>query len=168
MWSAKLILWLASIMLATASVQRPVLTSCSESQQVRLSDVTITNATIGNTMVISYRVTNSKPLTSNPTLVVTVWKENGSKIGCFFNTGSCAYKLCGGTSWQEQAIGEMWGNRCPVPAFDRTLTTSSALNGLLSFLIGWPPTTLKMQVEVTDGGETLGCYNFKAKIDKSP
>ncbi|KAL1477848.1 hypothetical protein MTO96_035427, partial [Rhipicephalus appendiculatus] len=105
----------ASPLHVRASVQTPKITSCSSSETVTLSDVSIQNAQVGQKMTANFTVTIKEPLESNPKLQVTLTKENRRKVECFYNIGSCTYDLCGKGNTVERTLGKSWGNKCPVP-----------------------------------------------------
>ncbi|XP_077530164.1 uncharacterized protein LOC144142494 [Haemaphysalis longicornis] len=161
------ILSLASPLLVKSSLQTPTLTSCSSVQQVQVGAVTIQNAKIGQTMVINFTLTITQPLSSDPKLQVTMKRQSGSVISCIDNVGSCTYKLCGGTTSFEQSLGQLWNNTCPVPAITVTQTINAQLDPLIQLIIGFAPTTLNLQLQVTNGGSTVACQKFPVNIAKA-
>ncbi|XP_077494783.1 uncharacterized protein LOC144105535 [Amblyomma americanum] len=164
MLSALVVVALAGSPLVTASVQTPTLTSCSSSTKVSVSDVTITNAKIGQTMVVDFTLKVSEALGSNPTLKITLRKQGGSEIPCINNVGSCTYKLCGGTSSVEQGLAEQWNNQCPVPAMTAKESLSAKLDPIIQIFTGAAPTTIAIELKVSNGGTVVGCQSFQAMI----
>uniref|UniRef100_G3MNP5 MD-2-related lipid-recognition domain-containing protein n=1 Tax=Amblyomma maculatum TaxID=34609 RepID=G3MNP5_AMBMU len=163
-------LWLLVVLafigsaLGTASVQRPKITSCSKSEKFMLSDVSITNAQIGQSMVVNTSINIREPLGSSPTLSVTMRKQSGSKIPCLGSVGSCTYKLCRGTTSEEQELAKPWQNQCPVPAITVQESKETHLTPMSQIIIGKAPTTISFKLKVVDGGATVGCQSFKVEI----
>ncbi|KAL3187206.1 hypothetical protein MRX96_025520 [Rhipicephalus microplus] len=151
-------------LLARASVQTPTLKSCSSSEKVMLSDVSIRNAKLNQKMTVNFSITINEPLESNPKLQVTLTKKDGREVVCLLYIGSCTYNLCGKSNIVEQTLGESWGNKCPVPATALQKTVDVPLPSLLGTFIGKLPTTLTVRLNVTNGGKTVGCQFFKVDI----
>ncbi|XP_050048210.1 uncharacterized protein [Dermacentor andersoni] len=151
-------------LLVRASVQTPTPTSCQSSQKVMVNDVTIVNAKIGQTMTLNFTLVIKEPLTSNPTLAVTMKRQTGGSISCINDIGSCTYKLCGGTKDFEKKLAQLWNNQCPVPAITVQETIEAKLESFIQFLIGFAPTTITIELKVTDGGASVGCQSFKVNI----
>ncbi|XP_077494781.1 uncharacterized protein LOC144105534 [Amblyomma americanum] len=128
------------------------------------NEVSITDAKIGETMILNYTLAISEILGSNPTLKVTMRKQNGDKIGCIRNIGSCNYKLCGGTSSVEQDLARQWNNQCPVPVITAQQSIVAKLYPIVQYFIGYAPTTIGIDLEATNGGTTVGCQSFKVNI----
>ncbi|XP_077492473.1 uncharacterized protein LOC144103688 [Amblyomma americanum] len=164
MLQALVVLVLSGSPLATASVQRPTLTSCSSSGKLKVSDVSITNAKIGQIMVVNVTLEVGESLRWNPSLEITMLKESGSRISCISDVGSCTYKLCGGTTSAEQELAKPWENRCPVPAITAQESIRAELNPIVQLVIGYAPTTISMELKVVNGGKTVGCQSFKVMI----
>ncbi|XP_037524535.1 uncharacterized protein LOC119401685 [Rhipicephalus sanguineus] len=165
MLSALLLLAVAaSPLLVQASVQTPTLTSCSSSEKVVLSDVTIQNAQIGQKMTANFSLTINEPLKSKPKLQVTLTKQDGRKVNCISHMGSCKYDLCRKDNIVEETLSKSWGNTCPVPATTLQETVDVVLPTMLKFIIGNPPTTLTVKLEVTNDEKTVGCQSFKFHI----
>nr|XP_037289730.1 LOW QUALITY PROTEIN: uncharacterized protein LOC119183990 [Rhipicephalus microplus] len=118
-----------------ASVQTPTLTSCSSVQDVKVNDVSITDAQLGKTMRVNFTLTISTQLASNPTLKITMKKSNGLTIPCLNNVGSCTYKLCGGTTSVEQQLGVLWNNQCPINPITGQQSITAQLDPLIQLVI---------------------------------
>ncbi|XP_077529179.1 uncharacterized protein LOC144141501 [Haemaphysalis longicornis] len=154
---------LASALLV-ASYQTPTIHSCASVQRALFSNVRISGAKLGETTHVDFNVNITRPLTSEPTIRFTIWTADGTRLWCMFGMGSCEYKLCEGTSRKEQMLGELWENKCPVPALALQWRQSFILYSISQIVIGWAPTTLKIRAEITDGGVIVGCYWFEATI----
>ncbi|CAN8022917.1 unnamed protein product [Ixodes persulcatus] len=74
--------------LCVASTQTPTLTSCSTAQQVKLSNVAITNARLGQTMTLNFTVNITTTLNTSPQLKVTMTTNFGLPIPCIDDVGS--------------------------------------------------------------------------------
>ncbi|XP_077493522.1 uncharacterized protein LOC144104410 [Amblyomma americanum] len=164
MLSTLLVLALAGAPFVAASVQTPTLTSCSTTQKAKVDAVTITNAKIGQTMIVNFTLIITESLGSNPTLQITMRKNGGSTIPCVNNVGSCTYKLCGGTSSVEQGLGQLWNNQCPVPVINAQESIKAELDPLIQLVIGFAPTTISIEFKVNNGGVVVGCQSFKVNI----
>lgn len=162
-----LVVGLACFNFAAAFVQSPVFTSCSRVQDVQISNVTISNARIGQRMTVDFTLNIRKPLTSSPRLAVTVRNKNGLRLPCVKNVGSCIYKLCGGKSSAELFLGRLWDNACPVPAITTTESVTETLVPALQTLVGNAPTTLSVQMEVYNGASSVGCQKFDITVAES-
>lgn len=154
----------ASPLLVRASVQTPKLTSCSSSEKVVLSDITIQNAQIGQKMTANFSLTIKEPLKPEPKLQVTLIRQDGRKVPCIYQMGSCKYDLCRKDNKVEEALSKSWGSKCPVPATTLQETVDVVLPPLLAAIIGTPPTTLTVKLEVTNEGKAVGCQSFKVHI----
>nr|XP_037273717.1 uncharacterized protein LOC119165740 [Rhipicephalus microplus] len=155
---------LARLLLVGAWTQRPVIKECSELQTFRVSDIIITDASISQLTTARFTLTLTKPLGNKPKLKLTLRKKSGIKVPCLLGYGSCTYKLCEGTTKQEQALARMWGNRCPVPAFEETPVIQFPMLPAMQMIIGIAPTKFTMRFEVTNGNKTVGCQSFKVEI----
>ncbi|XP_072140836.1 uncharacterized protein [Dermacentor andersoni] len=156
-------------------------------QKFRLSDVSVTNATIGRTVTVNFTLAVTEELADDPKMEVTVYRQNGRKISCpprggawsapLFHAQHCGkeeacvtpcssvYKLCGGRSNAEKFLGQLWNNECPVPAMERQESASSRLNPMIQAIIGRAPTTITVEYKVKNGGSTVGCQSFKVRVD---
>ncbi|CAN7994389.1 unnamed protein product [Ixodes pacificus] len=142
-----------------ASVQTPTLSSCSSAQVFSVSDVSITNAKIGQTMIFRYSGLLTTCLANSPELQFTMTKNaSGDVIPCFSNVGSCVYKLCGGTTSIERQIGQPWNNACPIPASNYSSSLSFKIPYLAGFFIG--DGNMHLKVAAIDGGTVVGCKEF--------
>ncbi|XP_075530571.1 uncharacterized protein LOC142563815 [Dermacentor variabilis] len=164
MLSLILTLALVGTPLVAASVQTPELISCSDAEDVQVSDVTITDAQIGKTMVVNFTLDIKKPLGSDPTLKVTLRRKDGSEIPCIKGLGTCDYNLCDGNSPNEEAIQQLWDNQCPVPVITLRKSVAEPLDADVQKGTGAAPTTITAELEVTNDGETVGCQSFSVDI----
>uniref|UniRef100_A0A023GCJ2 Putative lipocalin-8 1 n=1 Tax=Amblyomma triste TaxID=251400 RepID=A0A023GCJ2_AMBTT len=158
---------MAGCSLVAASVQTPELTPCSDSEDVDISDVTISDAKIGEKMYLNFTLKVSRQLDSDPKLELTIIKENGDEVPCFDGVGSCTYKLCDGETDLEMALGQLWDNKCPVPEITAPASLGLTLNPIIEFAIGKAPTTVTLRLKVTDGGQNVGCESFKFDVEKA-
>lgn len=157
-------IWLACCVLVGAWTQTPEITECSKQQYFRVSNITITDATIYQTMTAKFTLALTKTLGNKPKIKLTLRRKSGIKIPCLFGYGSCTYKLCQGTTEQEQALASMWGNRCPVPTFEETPVINFPMRPAINMITGIPPTKITIRFKVTNGNETVGCQSFKVEI----
>ncbi|CAN7994383.1 unnamed protein product [Ixodes pacificus] len=145
-----------------ASTQTPTLTSCSTAQQVKLSNVVITNARLGQTMTLNFTVNITTTLNTSPQLKVTMTTNFGLPIPCINDVGSCAYDLCGGTSEVEQGLGSRWNNTCPITPNSYTESLTAALPTDIKFLLG--NGNIKIKLNILNGGQSVGCQQFTVSI----
>ncbi|XP_040068792.1 uncharacterized protein LOC8036341 [Ixodes scapularis] len=146
-----------------ASTQTPNITSCSATHVVVIDDVTITDAEVGKTMVISYVGQLTRDLNDSPSLKFTLTKNNGGgKIPCLYDLGSCQYDLCGGTSDTERKIGEPWNNTCPIPAGSYDTSVSLDIPYLAVFFIG--DGDLHVKMEIINGGTAVECIEMNVQV----
>uniref|UniRef100_L7LQJ1 Putative salivary lipocalin n=1 Tax=Rhipicephalus pulchellus TaxID=72859 RepID=L7LQJ1_RHIPC len=158
------IICLARFVLVDAWTQTPEIQECSKEQYFRVSNITITDATISQMTTARFTLMLTKPLGNKPKLKLTLKKKSGTKIACLFGYGSCTYKLCEGTTEQEQALTSMWRNRCPVPTFEETPVVQFPMLPVIQMVAGVAPTRITIQFKVTDGNQTVGCQSFKVDI----
>ncbi|XP_002401889.3 uncharacterized protein LOC8032956 [Ixodes scapularis] len=149
-----------------ASVQQPSLSSCSSTQVLKVSGVSITNAKVGQTMLFNYTGDLTTSLANSPVLNFTMTvKSTGNLVPCFLNVGSCQYKLCGGTTTIEQEIAAPWNNQCPIPAMTYTSSVAIAIPALASLVIG--DGNVHLKIAGVNGGSVIGCIEFDFKIAKN-
>ncbi|KAL1477847.1 hypothetical protein MTO96_035428, partial [Rhipicephalus appendiculatus] len=129
----------------------PEIKECSEEQYFRVSNITITDATISHIMTASFTLTLTKPLGNKPKMKLTLRKKSGIKIPCLFGYGSCTYKLCGGRTEQEQALASMWSNRCPIPTFEETPVLQFPMLPAIQMIAGIAPTRITIGFKVING-----------------
>ncbi|KAL1471753.1 hypothetical protein MTO96_039759 [Rhipicephalus appendiculatus] len=77
-----------------------------------------------------------------------------------------SHRLCGGTSIWETQLGAAWDNKCPVPATSVRMATSVFLVSLTQLLIGIAPTTVNVELVVTDGGSIVGVLVADAQLQR--
>ncbi|XP_075530695.1 uncharacterized protein LOC142563888 isoform X2 [Dermacentor variabilis] len=135
-----------------------------DGDEITISDVAIQDAQIGKTMRANFTLIVSEPLESDPTLQLTITTAEGKEVGCYVSVGSCAYKMCGGTSTVEQLLGEEWDNTCPVPEMTSRISVDLPLPNFVEALIGMAPTTVNFNLDVIDGGSSVGCESFDVDI----
>ncbi|KAM7299091.1 putative immunoglobulin-binding protein [Ixodes scapularis] len=157
-----LLIGISMTSLCMASTQTPTLTSCSSAQQVQLSNVAITDAELGKTMTLNFTLAITSTLNSSPKLKLTVTKNNGQQIACIANVGSCTYKLCGGTTDVEKGLGSLWNNTCPIAPNTYTQSLAAELPEGIGFLLG--NGTLTFKIDVQNGGQSVGCQQFKVNV----
>ncbi|CAN7939450.1 unnamed protein product, partial [Ixodes hexagonus] len=134
----------------------------SAAQQVKLSNVAITNAELGMTMTLNFTLNITTTLNNSPQLKVTMTKNNGARIFCIDNFGSCTYDLCGGTSSVEKRLGSLWNNTCPITPNSYTESLPAELPSGIGFLLGNGTITVKLDVQ--NAGQSVGCQQFKLTI----
>ncbi|XP_075531822.1 uncharacterized protein LOC142564636 [Dermacentor variabilis] len=132
--------------------------------EITISDIAIEDAQIGKKMRANFTLIISEPLESDPTLKLTIKTAEGNEVGCYGSIGSCAYKMCGGTSTVEQLLGQEWGNTCPVPKMTAPISIEVPLPNLVEALIGAAPTTINISLDVHNGGSSVGCESFDVDI----
>ncbi|XP_037521178.1 uncharacterized protein LOC119397956 isoform X2 [Rhipicephalus sanguineus] len=74
------------------------------------------------------------------------------------------YKLCGGTSSVEQQLGSLWNNQCPINPITVQQSITAQLDPLIQLVIGTAPTTITIQLQIMNGGATVGCQSFKVNV----
>uniref|UniRef100_A0A0K8R4X6 Putative salivary lipocalin n=1 Tax=Ixodes ricinus TaxID=34613 RepID=A0A0K8R4X6_IXORI len=154
---------LAMARFGLASIETPELTSCSDVQGFKLSDLKLTNAEVGQTMTLDFTLDITQKLSSSPQLKVTATTGDGQEIGCLLDLiGTCTYAMCGGTSTAEKALGSLWNNECPIEPNSYTKSYSFELPKLAKPFLG--DGTFNVMFEVQDGGETVGCQKFPITI----
>ncbi|CAN8022916.1 unnamed protein product [Ixodes persulcatus] len=164
---AKLVLVVCAAMYCptpcSASVQTPALSSCSPTHVVAISAVSITNARVGRTMVLSYTGRLTTTLNNSPVLNFTMTKKTGGElIPCVGNVGSCQYQLCGGTNAIEVQIGQPWNNTCPIAPLNYTSGISIPLPFLAGVLIG--NGNLHLKIAAIENRSVVECQEFDFKI----
>uniref|UniRef100_A0A224YMW2 ML domain containing protein n=1 Tax=Rhipicephalus zambeziensis TaxID=60191 RepID=A0A224YMW2_9ACAR len=164
MYAKLFFICLVRFVLVGAWTQTPEIKQCSEEQYFRVSNISITDATISHIMTASSTLALTKPLGNKPKMKLTLRKKSGIKIPCLFGYGSCTYKLCGGTTEQEQALASMWSNRCPIPTFQETPVLQFPMLPAIQMIAGIAPTKIIIRFKVTNGNETVGCQSFKVEI----
>ncbi|XP_077492475.1 uncharacterized protein LOC144103691 [Amblyomma americanum] len=167
MISGVLFFAVAGCSLVAGSVQTPELNSCSSTEEIDISDLTISGAKIGEKFTLNFTLEVSQELDSDPKLEITITREDGNKVPCFGTIGSCSYRLCEGESSIEERLGQLWDNKCPVPEITAPVTVGSTLSPIVEFAIGKAPTKLTIELKVTDGGEPVGCVSFSVDIEKA-
>ncbi|EEC11425.1 immunoglobulin-binding protein, putative [Ixodes scapularis] len=147
-----------------ATVQEPTLTSCSDTQVLSVSDVTISNAKVGETLLFNYTgELTGNPLNS-PVLIFTMTKKSdGSEIPCLLNVGSCTYRMCGGDTSIEQQIGAPWNNQCPITPLTYKSSVGIPIPEEASFILG--DGNLHLMIEIEDGDTVEGCEEFDLTIE---
>ncbi|KAL3218152.1 hypothetical protein MRX96_031714 [Rhipicephalus microplus] len=91
-------------------------------------------------------------------------KSNALTIPCLNNVGSCTYKLCGGTTSVEQQLGVLWNNQCPINPITVQQSITAQLDPLIQLVIGTAPTTITIELQIRNGGVTVGCQSFKVNV----
>ncbi|XP_077530929.1 uncharacterized protein LOC144142978 [Haemaphysalis longicornis] len=150
--------------LQPSSVQTPALTSCSSTEKVQVSDVTITDAKIDETMVVNFTLAINEDLTSDPTLTIELRNKDSIKVPCISDVGSCIYMLCGGRKPVEKQLGRLWKNKCPVEKMTAQQSIRAELRSFVQMIIGKAPTTMSVKLEVKDGGKVAGCQSFNVDV----
>ncbi|CAN8022913.1 unnamed protein product [Ixodes persulcatus] len=146
-----------------ASTQKPNITSCSATHVVVVDDVTITDAAVGKTMVISYVGQLTQALNDSPLLKFTMTKNaGGGQVPCFNDLGSCQFDLCGGTSEREMEIGAPWNNTCPIPVGSYDTSVSLDIPYFAVFFIGNGDLHVKM--EIINGGTPVECVELNVQV----
>ncbi|XP_077493520.1 uncharacterized protein LOC144104408 isoform X3 [Amblyomma americanum] len=95
--------------------QSPTLHYCLEDKNVYVSNVIITNATLGQHFGINYTLEFMRRLQKNPRLDLIMSIAGGPQIPCVDNIGSCSYNLCNAETEIETRITDPWRNECPIP-----------------------------------------------------
>ncbi|KAL1471754.1 hypothetical protein MTO96_039760 [Rhipicephalus appendiculatus] len=137
----------------------------ADGKEISITDIAIEDAQIGKTMRANFTLTINEQLESDPTLHITITTEDGEKVGCYGSIGSCSYKMCDGTGQIEQLLGQEWDNTCPVPKMKAQESIEVPLPSFVQALIGAPPTTITISLNVTDGGSSVGCESFQVNIE---
>ncbi|EEC14225.1 immunoglobulin-binding protein, putative [Ixodes scapularis] len=146
-----------------ASTQTPNITSCSATHVVVIDDVTITDAAVGKTMIISYVGQLTQALNDSPSLRFTMTRNaGGGQVPCINDLGSCQFDLCGGTSDREREIGAPWNNTCPIPAGSYDTSVSLKIPYLAVFFIGNGDLHVKM--EIINGGTPVECVEMNVQV----
>ncbi|XP_075739131.1 uncharacterized protein LOC142784594 [Rhipicephalus microplus] len=115
-------------------------------------------------MRVNFTLIISTQLASNPTLKITMKKSNGLTIPCLNNVGSCTYKLCRGTTSVEQQLDVLWNNQCPINPITVQQSIEAQLDPLIQLVIGTAPTTITIELQIRNGGVTVGCQSFKVNV----
>ncbi|XP_029838805.2 uncharacterized protein LOC8036342 [Ixodes scapularis] len=148
-----------------ASTQTPVITPCSATHIVIIDDVKITNAKVGETMVLSYSGQLTQTLDGSPKVKLTIMIKKGNiKLPCIADLGSCEYDLCGGTSTIEMLFGAAWNNTCPIPAGSYSSSVNFDIPAFAGLFIG--DGNLHIKIEAINNNSVLECEEFDIKIDK--
>ncbi|XP_040068785.1 uncharacterized protein LOC120841853 [Ixodes scapularis] len=146
-----------------ASTQTPNITSCLATHVGIIDHVTVTDAAVGKTMVISYGGQLTQALNDSPSLKFTMTKNTGGgQVPCINDLGSCQYDLCGGTSDTEKKIGAPWNNTCPIPAGSYDTSVSVNIPYLAMFFIGNGDLHVKM--EIINGGTAVECVETNVQV----
>ncbi|CAN7942142.1 unnamed protein product, partial [Ixodes pacificus] len=137
----------------------------ADTQVLLVSDVTISNAKVGETLLFNYTgELTGNPLNS-PVLIFTMTKKSdNSAVPCLLSVGSCVYRMCNGTSSIEQEIGAPWNNECPIAPLNYKSSVGIPIPGLAGLILG--DGNLHLQVEIADGETVKGCEEFDLTIEK--
>ncbi|EEC14224.1 immunoglobulin-binding protein, putative [Ixodes scapularis] len=146
-----------------ASTQTPIITPCSATHIVIIDDVKITNAKVGETMVLSYSGQLTQTLDGSPKVKLTIMIKKGNiKLPCIADLGSCVYKMCGGNTTIEQEIGEPWNNVCPFASLNYSSSVGIKIPSIARLVIG--DGNLHLKIVALDGGSVVGCKEFDFNI----
>lgn len=103
-----------------------------------------------------------KELSENVRLKVTQKTAAGALLPCYYELGSCEYKLCGGTTPMQKIIGEAWGNKCPIKPKEYTSTSTVMLPWIVRLGVG--DGNIHTRAEVRDGSRIIGCVEYDTQI----
>ncbi|XP_054917081.1 uncharacterized protein [Dermacentor andersoni] len=163
------LLSLAAILHVVAcSTQMPSLTLCpgEHDPTIHITNITITNAKLGEKMNIDAAFDITEQLDSDPVLYVSFARPDGTQLWCPDYISECELMLCGGTKIDELQLTSEWDNECPIQPGSYTAHTSVRLLDISSSeeFIGDGNVVVTLNIE--NGGKTVECVYFTVFVEE--
>ncbi|XP_075531641.1 uncharacterized protein LOC142564508 [Dermacentor variabilis] len=159
---------LASLHLAAADdVQRPKVTRCNgtDFSNVRISDVTLTNARLGHTVQLDGQLIVYNTTGTSPVLDLSVTSSSGKPLTCIYSVFPKEMKLCDADTNAEKQLGAAWNSSCPlkpgVYRFSLSFYVPDAMTTRSCIGDGHVVETLTLK----DEGYILDCVSYPVTFD---
>ncbi|KAL1466713.1 hypothetical protein MTO96_042536 [Rhipicephalus appendiculatus] len=98
--------------------------SDADNSIVEVTDVTITNAALGQQTTVDFSFTLKETIGQNPILKISFATPDGQPVNCIHLLIPKELRLCGGDTKMEEEVTVDWNNECPIQEGEHSASLS--------------------------------------------